>query len=181
MVFVFGILAMPVLSRLLARAWDRYNPDRNRVLLNAVVITIATWVILQRFPSSRELTEQVDKGNPVKALSFIRHSALSGRMLNDYNYGGYLIWAAPERKVFADGRGDVYEWTGVLRDYMKFATVHEDPRLLLNKYRIDYCLLNRDAAMSRVMGLLPGWKSVYSDDMSVVFVRSAAHASVTTN
>jgi len=182
MVFVFGILAMPVLSRLLARAWDRYNPNRNRVLLNAVVIMIATWVMVQRFPTSRDLTEQVDKGNPVKALSFIRRSGLSGRMLNDYNYGGYLIWAAPERKVFADGRGDVYEWTGVFADYMKFATLREDPGFLLDKYRIDYCLLNRDAAVLRVMRLLPGWKPVYSDDMSAVFVRSiVAHAGVTTH
>ncbi len=174
MVFVFGILAMPVLSRLLARAWDRYNPDRNRVLLNAVVITMATWVIVQRFPTSRELTEQANNNNPVKALSFIRHSGLSGRMLNDYNYGGYLIWAAPERKVFADGRGDVYEWTGVLRDYFRWSHLQEDPRLLLDKYRIDYCLLDRETPIWRVMQLLPGWKSVYSDDMSVVFVRSAA-------
>src|SRR6185312_9331053 len=169
MVFVFGILAMPVLSRLLARAWDRYNPDRNRVLLNALVITIALWVTVKRFPTSRELIEQVDKGNPVKALSFIRRSGLSGRMLNDYNYGGYLIWAAPERKVFADGRGDVYEWTGVFADYMKFNLLRQDPTVLLDKYRIDYCLLVNDAPISRVMRLLPGWKSVYSDDMSIVF------------
>jgi hypothetical protein len=176
MVFVFGILAMPVLSRLLARAWDRYNPNRNRVLLNAVVITIATWMIVQRFPSSRELTEQVNKGNPVKALTFLRRAGLSGRMLNSYDDGGYLIWAAPERKVFADGRGDVYEWTGVLSDYLKFAQLRENPRFLLDKYRIDYCLLNRDSPISRVMQLLPGWKSVYSDDMSVVFVRANAAA-----
>jgi len=167
---------MPVLSRVLARAWERYNPNRNRVLLNAVVVAVAMLVIVQRFPTSRELTDETNKGNPVKALNFVRHAGLSGRMLNDYNYGGYLIWAAPERKVFADGRGDVYEWTGVFADYMKFATLHEDPRFLLDKYRIDYCLLNRDAAISRVMGLLPGWNSVYSDDMSVVFLRSAKNA-----
>jgi hypothetical protein len=178
MVFVFGILAMPVFCRLLARAWNRHKPNPNRIFLNAVVITIATWVIVQRFPTSRELTEQVNKGNPVKALNFVRRSGLSGRMLNDYDYGGYLIWAAPERKVFADARGDVYEWTGVLADYMKFATLRENPRFLLDKYCIDYCLLNRDAPISRVMQLLPGWKSVYSDDMSIVFVRSAANASL---
>jgi hypothetical protein len=97
-------------------------------------------------------------------------------MLNSYDDGGYLIWAAPERKVFADGRGDVYEWTGVLSDYLKFAQLRENPRFLLDKYRIDYCLLNRDSPISRVMQLLPGWKSVYSDDMSVVFVRANAAA-----
>lgn len=171
MLFVFGILAVPVLCRLVTTGWIRYKPNRNRVLLNAVVITLAACGVFQQFPSSRDLTEQVNKGNPVKALNFIRRSGLSGRMLNDYDYGGYLIWASPERKVFADGRGDVYEWTGVLKDYLNFATLREDPRFLLDKYRIDYCLLTRDAPFSRMMRLLPGWMSVYSDDMSVVFVR----------
>jgi hypothetical protein len=178
MVLVFGIFAMPVLCRLLAAVWNRRATNRNRVLLNAVVIMIATWVIVQRFPSSRELTEQVNKGNPVKALNFIQRSGLSGKMLNDYNYGGYLIWAAPERKVFADGRGDVYEWTGVLKDYVKFANLLEDPGILLDKYHISYCLLDRKAPISRVMQLLPGWKSVYSDDMAIVLVRSGASASL---
>lgn len=179
MLFVFGILAVPISCRLVRVAWYGYKPSRNRILLNAVVIVLALWGMIQRFPSSHELTEQVNKGNPVKALNFIRRSGISGRMLNDYNYGGYLIWAAPERKVFADGRGDVYEWTGVLRDYLRWNQVQEDPRILPDKYDIDYCLLNRDASISRVMKLLPGWKSVYSDDMSVVFVRSAANIAAT--
>ena len=180
MVFVFGIFAMPVLCRLVAAAWNWRPTNRNRVLLNVVVITIAICVIVQRFPSSRELTEEVSKGNPVKALNFMRHAGLSGRMLNDYNYGGYLIWAAPERKVFADGRGDVYEWTGVLKDYARFAYVLEEPTLLLKKYHIDYCVLSHNLPVSRVMELLPGWKSVYSDDMSIVFVRSTSSARVRT-
>ena len=176
MVFVFGILAMPVFCRLIATAWNRRGMNRNRGLLNAVVITMATWMTVQRFPGSREITKQVNKANPVKAVEFIRRAGLSGRMLNDYNYGGYLIWAAPERKVFADARADVYEWTGVLKDYMKFSVLRQDPRVLLDKYRIDYCLLNRDTPISRMMQLLPGWKSIYSDDMSIVFVRSTSSA-----
>ena len=49
-------------------------------------------------------------------MEFIQASHLSGPMLNDYNFGGYLIWAAPEHPVFIDGRTDVYEWSGVLGD-----------------------------------------------------------------
>lgn len=177
MLFVFGILAMPVLCRLAAVAWTHGETSRRRerVLLNAAVIIVAIFATVRLFPTTRNLTEQVNKGNPVKALNFLRRAGITGRMLNDYNYGGYLIWAAPERKVFADGRGDVYEWTGVLADYIKWVTLKTDPRSIFDKYHVDYCLLNRDAAISRVMKLLPGWKSVYSDDMSVVFVR-VSHA-----
>ena len=76
-------------------------------------------------------------------------------MLNDYIFGGYLIWAAPEYKVFVDGRADVFEWTGVLADYKKWLFLESDPHELLDKYHIDFCLLLRDAPMSRVIAAAP--------------------------
>jgi hypothetical protein len=47
----------------------------------------------------------------------------------------------------------------------------EDPRILLDKYRIRLCLLSKDAAMVQVMPFLPGWRKVYSDNVAVVFAR----------
>jgi hypothetical protein len=92
-------------------------------------------------------------------------------MVNEYVYGGYLIWAAPEYKVFVDGRGDIFELIGVLSEYGNWIMVNADPRLLLNKYHINFCLLSRDAPVTHVLALLPGWKLVYSDHLSVVFAR----------
>ena len=144
--------------------------------LNAAVLAIAAVLIALGFPSANNLQEQINKNNPVKAVEFIRRAGLSGRMLNDYVYGGYLIWAAPERKVFVDGRADLFEWAGVLADYLRWSTVQESPRLLLDKYQIDYCLLYRLSPISQVLQVLPGWTSVYSDNMSVVFVRSGSQS-----
>lgn len=176
MEFVFGILAAPVFCRLLADAWDRYEPHRDRVLPNLVVLTLLATVIVFAFPASSRLEQQVQEGNPVKAVDFLKHSGLSGRMLNEYVYGGYLIWAAPEKKVFMDGRGDVFEWAGVFADYCKLAAL-EDPQSVLEKYRIDFCLLSRDQAIAHVLALLPGWRRVYSDKISIIFAKSgpAAH------
>src|ERR1039458_7411349 len=61
---------------------------------------------------------------------------LSGPMLNDYSFGGYLIWAAPEYPVMMDGRTDVYEWSGFLGEFGNWATLQSDPNALLQKYRI---------------------------------------------
>ncbi len=172
MLFVFGILAMPVLCRLLATAWDRYEPDRDRILPNAGMLAVSAVVVISSFPSPGNLDLQVKQANPVKALDFIRHAGFSGRMLNDYVYGGYLIWTAPERKVFIDGRADLYEPAGVLAEYGKWYSLQADPRGLLNKYGIGLCLLPAKAPISQVMLLLPGWKLVYSDKFSAVFLRS---------
>ena len=93
-------------------------------------------------------------------------------MLNDYLFGGYLIWALPEQKVFIDGRADIFEWTGVLRDYGAWILLQNDPKGMLDKYRIDYCLLRSNASMTRVMRYIPGWKAVYEDGQAVVFVKT---------
>jgi hypothetical protein len=94
-------------------------------------------------------------------------------MLNDYASGGYLIWAAPEYPVFIDGRADIYEWSGVLGEFGRWATLQSDPNALLQKYRIGFCLLNRQSPMARVLPLLHEWKMVYADNNSEIFVRTA--------
>ncbi|HEY6342139.1 MAG TPA: hypothetical protein VIY49_11655 [Bryobacteraceae bacterium] len=171
MEFPFGILAAPILCRLLADAWDRYHPESDRIVPNAVLMLIAAAAVALAFPGSRALAGQVNKANPVKAVEFLQQSGLSGRMLNDYGYGGYLIWAAPERPVFIDGRADVYEPAGVLADYMRFVLLDADPEALLSKYRIDYCLFAQEERIARVLPLIPGWKKIYSDEKAVIFAK----------
>ncbi len=170
---VFGILTAPVLSRLLSTSWDRYNPEEDHPWVNATQITIAMLIVILAFPTRQNLLTQVNQGNPVKAVEFIKTHHLSGNMLNSYRSGGYLIWALPDQPVFLDGRADLYEWAGVLDEFANWATLQNDPNRLLDKYGVDFCLLQRDSLMAHVMFLLPGWKMIYYDDDSVIFVRSA--------
>jgi hypothetical protein len=173
MLFLFGIVAAPILSRQLATSWEGYDAAKDRVWPNAVMIAASLLTILIAFPDSRNLEEQVEEQSPVKAVEFIQASHLAGPMLNDYSFGGYLIWALPEHPVFIDGRTDVYEWSGFLGEFAPWATLESDPDALLQKYRIGFCLLTRQSPMARVLPLLPGWKIVYSDKNSVIFARTA--------
>jgi hypothetical protein len=172
MEFLFGIIAAPVLCRLLADAWDRYEFHRDRILPNAMMMGLLAPALVLAFPGRTNLRDQVEKGNPVKALEFIRKSGLSGNMLNDYLYGGYLIWAAPERKVFVDGRADIYDPAGVLVEYGRWNTSQSDEAALLEKYRIRYCLLPRGSQLARILQRLPGWKLAYSDKFAAVLART---------
>jgi hypothetical protein len=129
------------------------------------------FAIVSAFPNSTGIQEQVRKGNPTGAVEYIRRTGLAGPMLNEYVFGDYLIWALPEHKVFIDGRGDVYDWTGVFPQLARWATLAEDPDILLNKYKIRFCLLSRGSPMARVLPHLAGWSKAYSDDTAVVFVR----------
>jgi hypothetical protein len=172
MLIVFGILVAPILSRQLTNVWENYEPAKDRILPNAIVVALSLAAVVVAFPSKRNLEEQVAAISPVKALDYIRTHKLTGPMLNDYTYGGYLIWAAPEYPVMIDGRTDLYEWSGFLSGYGRWATMQEDPNLLLQKYKVNFCLLSTQSQMINVLPLLPDWKLVYSDDNARVFVRT---------
>ncbi|WP_263419473.1 hypothetical protein [Terriglobus albidus] len=171
MLFVFGILAAPILSRLLATAWDNYDAAQDFPGANAILMAVSLLIVFRMFPSQRHLENQVEARSPVKAVQFIRSHHLPGPMLNEYVYGGYLIWASPENPVFVDGRSDVFEATGVLAEFADWSTLQADPNKLLAKYRINFCLLQRHSAMVPVLSLMQ-WKTAYSDDISVVLVRN---------
>src|SRR6185295_12649142 len=164
LLFAWGIIAAPILCRQLATLAPQSSSVR--ILPNAILILASFSVAILAFPAKNELVAQVNAGNPVEAAEFIRRIHLSGRMLTEYVYGGYLTWALPEQKVFIDGRADVYAWTGVFQDYGVWATLSADPNDLLDKYHIDFCLLSRAAPLVRVMRYLPGWRELYSDSKS---------------
>jgi hypothetical protein len=176
LLFAFGILAAPVLSRLMANSWENYDAAQDRPLPNAMLMAAALLVAYWTFPSRQNLTAQVAEKSPVAAVEFIQSHHLAGPMLNEWLYGGYLMWAAPEHPVFIDGRGDVFEWAGVLQEYGRWEEFRDPPTALLDKYQISFCLLSRESPMVLILPLLQGWTAVYSDKNSVVFVRSATNA-----
>lgn len=178
MVFVFGILVAPVVCRLLASSWRSYQANKDHPRVNATIMAVAVVLIWWKFPDAANLRAQVERSYPTAAISFLQDNNIDGRMLNEYSWGGYLIWASPERKVFIDGRTDIFDWTGVLRDYMRWQTLQDDPNKLLDDYEIGYCLLFNNSAISKVVALLPGWTKVYSDDLAIVLQRDALDSAV---
>jgi hypothetical protein len=170
MLFVFGIVIGPIVARVLAPA---FGPDsrKEHPVLNAILLAAFAVMIARIFPTPAELRDQVQRTSPVAAVEFIRHAGVAGPMLNEYGFGGYLIWSLPEQKVFVDGRGDVFDWTGVLAEYGRWATLSEDPRVLLDKHGVRLCLLSKRAPLARVIPYLQGWRTAYSDEVATVFVR----------
>lgn len=51
--------------------------------------------------------------------------------------------------------------------------LQDAPNTLLDKYGIEFCVLARTSPMAQVLPLLPNWKSVYADTMSMIFVRTS--------
>ncbi len=174
LLFVFGLLVAPILSRLVAGLSNEHESERDHPIANAVITAVALVIAFLAFPTRQNLMAQVEQHSPVKAVDFIKDHHIPGPMLNEWTDGGYLVWAAPEYPDFIDGRGDPFDEAGVTEDFAKWATLEAAPGILLDKYHINFCLLGRDSPMTVVMELLPNWKIAYSDDKSVIFLRTPA-------
>jgi hypothetical protein len=169
---IFGFIACPIVCRIVAPYWDRYDPQRDRKGINAAMICVAAFLCFLVLPTQQQLEAQVSSHEPAAAVAWMQQNSLPGPVLNEYVFGGFLMWANPKEPVFIDGRTDIYAWNGVLRDYGRWALLQDDPKLLLDRYKIQTCLLSTAAPIARVMPYLPGWKQVYKDDLAVLFTRS---------
>jgi hypothetical protein len=100
---------------ILARApWplEEEEPDRPSLTLKAVG-AVALLVLAALLWQKRELTTQrlenaVREVFPADAAAFVKEQRYEGPLYNDFNWGGYLIWALPHLPVAIDGRTNLH-------------------------------------------------------------------------
>jgi hypothetical protein len=139
---------------------------RGYALAAAAVIVVATGLALMRpvLPDPR---------NAPKAAIAAAGLAQAGHVLNDYRFGGYLIFAGIP--TFIDGRGELFGGKFIER-YNRDLSLADLPDFLklLDQYNIRATLLAPDTPVVKLLDRLPDWKRVYSDDVAVVHKRRGA-------
>jgi hypothetical protein len=88
-----------------------------------------------------------------------------------------MEWYAPGLKTFIDGRADIFTYNGVLDDHRK-AVFIEKPFEVLDKYRINYALLEPNQALGYLLEHSPNWRLIYSDKVAVLFERTLMSAPI---
>src|SRR5947208_16475894 len=104
-------------------------------------------------------TRRDEHAYPAAALDTLRQD--SGILLNEYDWGGYLIFNLPERPVFIDGRYVPY-LGGVLADYRALVGLRPGWRDLLDKYKVSELLLRPDRPLAVALRE-DGWRVRSSD------------------
>jgi hypothetical protein len=119
---------------------------------------------------------------PERAIEFIRQQNLSSNLFSSYNWGGYLIWKLPEKKVFVDGRMAIWKQNGysAFKESGQILTGVKDYRPVFDRYSIEAVLLpvekesnrrSKEALFSLNRQLAQdGWQLVYEDGIAQVFV-----------
>lgn len=67
-------------------------------------------------------------------------NASSGVLINEYDWGGYLIWNAPTRPVFIDGRLLPFQ-PDILNDHLRATLVRPGWLAVLDEYGVRQALL----------------------------------------
>lgn len=165
----------PLAAELLAQWIPKYQRGKDHYLLNFVLMGLVVLGIVASFPSSRRISQQLEYEVPTRAVAFLKNHPNVTRMFNNANWGSYLIFAlGPSRKVFIDGRYDIYQYSGVLADYLSITHVTPDTFFLLRKYRVDSCLIHRGSPLATLLATSHQWKKIYQDNVSVLFVRRSS-------
>ena len=177
-VLLFVPVFTPLLAEWLAQWVPPYQPDKDQYVLNFVLMALIAAGIVKFFPTNQALEQQVESNMPARAVSFLRSHPGLKRTLNDAYWGGYLInKLGPSHKVFIDGRFDIYEYSGVMADYLSIIRLAPDTQFLLRKYQVQSCLIPRDSLLAVFLAASTDWQEVYQDNLSAVFVHQAGKQS----
>jgi hypothetical protein len=106
---------------------------------------------------------------PVEAVAYAREQGLEGRIFNNFVWGGYILYAWPEQRVFIDGQTDFYG-EELTREYGNILALRPQWRQHLAKRAITIALLPTGSALAHQLSL-EGWREWYSDSTAVLLLQ----------
>jgi hypothetical protein len=174
-VFLAAILILPMLAMdlKLPPAAENTGKPKDFRWASALAIIALLVLIVTQMPSAQQLQAGIAKDFPEDGLPYLRSLAGRGNLFNEYKWGGYLEWGAPELKPFIDPRADIFAETGVMDDYAR-ATRADDTFAILDRYHIRYALLAKGGKMAYLLEHSAGWQITWQDQKAVVLERVQA-------
>jgi hypothetical protein len=190
---LFGLVALPLIALELDPSW-RGLPDpggfRSRFALMARQTTTLPWVLPTvlllsslalargRVGSVQLIREQFDPSVfPVAAVAQARSAGLQGHLFSDLAWGGYVVYAWPEQRVFIDGGTDFFG-EELFRDYARIKGLSPGWRDILERYRISVILLEREQTLTHELARDGRWALWYCDSLAVVLQRTDLQARI---
>lgn len=108
---------------------------------------------------------------PVRGVAFLERNGIGGRILNEYDWGGYIHFRMPEARIFVDGRSDTVYPADVLLDWVTFVTAGPGWRDIPRRYDADVIFIRRMHPVAAVLAREGRWPLAWADDVSAVFLR----------
>ncbi len=177
---LFGIVAAPLVASGIRWGRDvasvglpvlRTQAAGLTAIIAAVLVGSLLWTDVRIHP---RLLHRWTEGNlyPEASLRYLQALNPGKRLLNYYNWGGYIMLHAPEFKVFIDGRANTLYGEKIYNDYQ--AMLNSAPGLAarMSQYPADAAILPGGIGrLARKMTEPPlSWKIVYMDQLAVILL-----------
>jgi hypothetical protein len=178
---IFGMIAGPVLATTMPRLSDK---PLSRVAMHAVIaLALLSFVyrVVESFPSrDTDFCAWLNRPHlkfsyPCKAAAWVEANITpmldspSGRLINEFNWGGYLEWRlGPRFQTLLDGRTQMFTadfWNSTL-----LAPDDQTKASFLAKQNAHVAILPAGKSAFREALKLLNWQSVYNDDVAEVFL-----------
>jgi hypothetical protein len=188
-VWLIAILSAVIVARL----QSEYNsdvehgpiPEKSSSLNMSLRVAVAVTVLLVLIAgasvwslTSKALLGKVAEVFPVGAVSYIHRNHLQGPLLNEFTWGGFLIYTVPEIPPSMDGRTNVHTQSEILAASSLWnGEPGWDKRPELQSANL--VLSNHSWPLASLLRNDPRFRVVYEDRTSVLF--EAVHASNTNN
>jgi len=166
-----GLIKLFMEKRTVANAASTEISNSTTSYLNLILIVIvAASAFYMEMTGKNE--KSINSMLPVRAVDYIIANNISGNMLNDYGYGGYLIYRlAPNQKVFIDGRADLYG-DRFIGDFMSIYDGDANWKEKFNRFSIDYVICNINAPLRQLLLAEKSFREVFVDEFHSVLVRN---------
>jgi hypothetical protein len=170
---VLGLLAPLVLAQPLARQVGAAEEHANQSSGLAHAVLVVCLVALTFALAGTRGWLPRAQISPAGAVAAIK-ARNAGPVLNDYDFGGYLIYAGV--RPFIDGRTDQLYGEAFMVRHDRAVTLRNvgDFVHLLDEYGIGATLLNPATPAVGLLDRMDDWQRVYADDVAVVHARRAA-------
>jgi hypothetical protein len=170
----FAVLAALVILATAAPREDEAGaadtPPALRAVGLALLVALAFLVGRARGLSPEALERTAARHFPVAAVRAIKDRGYSGPLFNDFNWGGYLIWALPEMPVAIDGRTNLHGDERMARFGRTWAGLpgwQDDPDLSA----AGVILTPLESPLASLLLLDRRFREAYRDKIARVFVR----------
>jgi hypothetical protein len=140
---------------------DAQRPLLNRAIMSSAALAVGitlVWAYRNEIPHLQWA--------PVPPGALIALRQCPDNLYNRYDEGGYLLWFAPDRRVFLDGRQDPYPPELVL-EHIRMETVGGDYKATFSRYGI-HCAYLPTVSPTAVHLSASGWKTLYRDSQWAV-------------
>ncbi len=151
-------------------ARDEPRTSKGRWASLTTVIMLALALMHGNLAGLQLIPDRFDERDfPVVAVERARAAGLQGRMFNEFIWGGYLIYAWPEQRVFIDGG---FYGEKMTRAYAQILFRGPGWREAMRKWDISLALIPSGSALAFDLVQEPGWSIWHCDETAVVLSRN---------